>query len=62
MQQQGRAAPTIKTRRVAIRHLFDWLVTGQMVPVNPADSVRGPSHVIRHPIGVGSQLGAESQT
>jgi site-specific recombinase XerC len=24
------------------RHLFDWLVTGQVVPVNPAASVRGP--------------------
>jgi hypothetical protein len=24
--------------------LFDWLVTGQVVPVNPAASVRGPRH------------------
>jgi hypothetical protein len=29
----------------AIRHLFDWLVTGQ-VPANPADSVRGPRYVM----------------
>jgi hypothetical protein len=28
----------------ARRHLFDWLVTGQVVPVNPAASVRGPRH------------------
>jgi hypothetical protein len=28
------------------RHLFDWLVTGQIVPVNPAGSVRGPRHVV----------------
>src|ERR1019366_2295264 len=28
----------------ARRHLFDWLVTGQVVPVTPAASVRGPRH------------------
>jgi hypothetical protein len=28
----------------AIRHLFDWLVTGQIVPHNAAASVRGPAH------------------
>jgi site-specific recombinase XerC len=28
----------------ALRHLFDWLVTGQIVPANPAGSVRGPRH------------------
>ncbi len=40
------AAPSVKQRLAAIRHLFDWLVTGQVVPVNPARSVRGPSHVV----------------
>ena len=30
------AAPSVKQRLAAIRHLFDWLVTGQIVPVNPA--------------------------
>ena len=39
------AAPTVKQRLAALRHLFDWLVTGQVVPVNPAGSVRGPSHI-----------------
>lgn len=39
--------PTVKQRLAAIRHLFDWLVTGQIVPVNPAASVRGPSHKVR---------------
>jgi site-specific recombinase XerC len=29
------AAPSVKQRLAAIRHLFDWLVTGQVVPVNP---------------------------
>jgi site-specific recombinase XerC len=36
------AAPSVKQRLAALRHLFDWLVTGQVVPVNPAGSVRGP--------------------
>jgi hypothetical protein len=27
--------------------LFDWLLTGQIVPFNPASSVRGPKHVVK---------------
>ena len=42
-----RSAPTVKQRLAAIRHLFDWLVTGQVIPVNPAASVRGPSHSVK---------------
>lgn len=41
------SVPTVKQRLAAIRHLFDWLVTGQVVPVNPAASVRGPNHPVR---------------
>ena len=41
------SAPTVKQQLAAIRHLFDWLVTGQIVPVNPAASVRGPQHIVR---------------
>ena len=41
------SAPTVKQRLAAIRHLFDWLVTGQIVLINPAASVRGPSHKVR---------------
>ena len=26
--------------------LFDWLVSGQIVPANPADAVRGPRHAV----------------
>jgi integrase/recombinase XerC len=49
IEQLGRerSAPTVKQRLAAIRHLFDWLVTGQIVPVNPAASVRGPSHSVK---------------
>ena len=35
---------TVKQHLAALRHLFDWLVTGQIIPVNPASSVRGPAH------------------
>jgi site-specific recombinase XerD len=41
------SAPTVKQRLAAIRHLFDWLVMGQVVPLNPAASVRGPSHSVK---------------
>src|SRR5471032_1751244 len=47
LQTQTLSAPTVKQRLAAIRHLFDWLVTGQIVPHNPAASVRGPSHTTR---------------
>ena len=42
-----RSAPTAKQRLAAIRMLFDWLVTGQIMPTNPAASVRGPKHVVK---------------
>jgi site-specific recombinase XerC len=47
LQSQKLAAPMIKQHLAAIRHLFDWLVIGQVVPHNPAASVRGPSHTAR---------------
>ena len=40
------SAPSVKQRLAALRHLFDWLVNGQVVPVNPAHTVRGPRHVV----------------
>jgi len=39
--------PTVKQHLAAIRMLFDWLVTGQVVKTNPAASVRGPKHVVK---------------
>ena len=39
--------PTVKLHLAAIRMLFDYLVTGHIVAVNPAASVRGPKHVVR---------------
>jgi len=46
-QTRALSAPTVKQQLAAVRHLFDWLVTGQIVPVNPAGSVRGPSHIVK---------------
>lgn len=37
---------TVKQHLAAIRMLFDWLVTGQVLRLNPAHSVRGPKHVV----------------
>src|ERR1700733_5317837 len=39
--------PTVKQHLAAIRKLFDWLVTGQIIAMNPAHAVRGPSHVVK---------------
>jgi integrase/recombinase XerC len=49
IELEGRqvSAPSVKQRLAALRRLFEWLVTGQVVPVNPAASVRGPHHVVR---------------
>ncbi|MBB5509531.1 site-specific recombinase XerD [Paraburkholderia sp. JPY681] len=42
LQTATRAAPTVKQRLAAIRHLFHWLVTGHVVPVNPRRQCAGP--------------------
>lgn len=46
MEELGRdvSVPTVKQRLAGIRHLFDWLVRTQVVPQNPAVSVRGPAY------------------
>lgn len=41
------ARPSVKQHLAAIRMLFDFLVIGQIVPMNPAASVRGPKHVVK---------------
>lgn len=45
--QATAAKPTVKQHLAAIRHLFDWLVVGQILALNPAHAVRGPKHVVR---------------
>jgi len=41
------AAPSVKQALAAVRMLFDWLVVGQVMPVNPAAAVRGPKYVVK---------------
>jgi integrase/recombinase XerD len=43
----GTAKPTVKQHLAAIRQLFDYLVTGGIMPANPATSVRGPKFVVK---------------
>ena len=44
--QKTHSRPSVKQQLATIRMLFDWLVTGQVMAVNPAHSVRGPRHVV----------------
>ena len=42
-EMQGEfSAPTVKQHLAALRMLFDWLVTGHVLDVNPAHAVHGP--------------------
>ncbi len=45
--QQTHSPPAVKQQLAAVRMLFDWLITGQVVPANPASAVRGPKHVVK---------------
>jgi site-specific recombinase XerD len=45
---QGKfSPPTVKQHLAGLRMLFDWLVTGHVIEVNPAHAVRGPKHVVK---------------
>jgi site-specific recombinase XerD len=46
-RQVTHSAPDVKQQLAAVRMLFDWLITGQIVPINPASAVRGPKHVVK---------------
>jgi site-specific recombinase XerD len=41
------SAPDVKQQLAAVRMLFDWMVSGQVIPHNPAAAVRGPKHVVK---------------
>ena len=41
-RERGYSKPSVKQHLAAIRMLFDYLVTGGVLPMNPAASVRGP--------------------
>lgn len=45
--QKRLSAPSVKQHLAAIRMLFDWLVVGQVIKVNPASPVRGPRYSVK---------------
>jgi site-specific recombinase XerD len=45
--QQTHSPPGVTQQLAAVRMLFDWLITGQVVPTNPASAVRGTKHVVK---------------
>jgi integrase/recombinase XerD len=62
IEQLGRemSPPSVKQHLACIRMLLDWLVTGQVIPSNPAHSVRGPRHSVSK--GVTPVLSSEEAT
>jgi site-specific recombinase XerD len=62
VEQLGKqmSPPSVKQHLACIRMLFDWLVTGQVMPSNPAHSVRGPRHSVSK--GVTPVLSSEEAT
>jgi site-specific recombinase XerD len=57
---QRMSPPSVKQHLACIRMLFDWLVTGQVMPANPAHSVRGPRFSVSK--GVTPVLSSEEAT
>jgi site-specific recombinase XerD len=43
----GLSRPTVKQQLAALRMLFDWLVVGHVLDVNPAHAVCGTKHVVK---------------
>ena len=52
--QREMSPPSVKQHLACIRMLFDWLVTGQVMPANPAHSVRGPRHSVSKGVNAGA--------
>ena len=46
-QQENHGAAGVKQQLAAVRMMFNWLITGQVAPVNPAAAVRGPKLVVK---------------
>jgi site-specific recombinase XerD len=47
LKQKPFSPPAVKQHLAALRMLFDWLVIGQIIKVNPAHAVRGPKYVVK---------------
>jgi site-specific recombinase XerD len=41
------ATPSVKQHLASLRMLFDWLITGQIIEINPAAAVRAAKHVVK---------------
>jgi site-specific recombinase XerD len=46
VEQHEGAPATVKQHLAAIRRLFDWMQSGGVLEINPAEPVRGPKHVV----------------
>ena len=44
---KSHSRPSVKQHLAALRMLFDWLVTGGILSMNPAAAVRGPKHSVK---------------
>jgi integrase/recombinase XerC len=44
---KSKSPSTTKQKLAAIRKIFDWMVTGQIIDANPAHAVRGPKHSVK---------------
>jgi site-specific recombinase XerD len=44
--RETHSTPGVKQQLAAVRILFDWLITGQVVSTNPVASVRGPKYAV----------------
>ena len=47
VRERAASRPTVKQHLAAIRMLFDWLIVGQVLAINPAHPVRGPKHIVK---------------
>ncbi|MGK7906915.1 MAG: tyrosine-type recombinase/integrase [Synechococcus sp.] len=47
IEQHPGSDPTVKQHLAAIRSMFSWMVTGQILQQNPAHEVRGPKHRVK---------------
>jgi len=45
--QQTCSAPSVKQQLAAVRRVFDWMIIGLAVPLNPPSAVREPKHVVK---------------
>jgi integrase/recombinase XerD len=41
------STPTVKQHLASLRMLFDWLILGQVIEINPAHAVRAAKHVVK---------------